>query len=122
MDYDHVSLRPHEIPQEWPDTPQKITQKMQWGDWNLANSGSKGLLVRSWKPGDRFKPSGMLGTKKLQDFFVDLKIPQHERHRIPIIINDKNLILGIGNLRVARNAGYLKKYLRITRINDSISN
>lgn len=122
IDYDLVALRAQEIPQEWSDKPQKIMEKTQWGDWNLANTGSKGLLVRSWKPGDRFKPSGMLGTKKLQDFFVDLKIPQHERHRIPIIINDRNLILGIGNLRVARNAGYLKKYLRITRIRGPISN
>ncbi|MCX6020425.1 MAG: tRNA lysidine(34) synthetase TilS, partial [Chloroflexi bacterium] len=33
------------------------------------------LLVRSWRPGDRMQPLGMTGTRKLQDLFIDAKIP-----------------------------------------------
>jgi tRNA(Ile)-lysidine synthase len=43
------------------------------------------LKVRTWLPGDRFKPLGLSGTKKLQDFFVDLKVPKRLRHATPII-------------------------------------
>src|SRR5207245_10021240 len=38
------------------------------------------LTVRNWRPGDWFCPSGMKGhRKKLQDFFVDQKIPRARR-------------------------------------------
>jgi len=53
------------------------------------------LLVRSWKAGDRFTPKGMTGSQKIQDFFVNKKIPREERHILPIIINDKNKIIWI---------------------------
>lgn len=43
------------------------------------------LTVRSWGAGDRFRPLGLQGGKKLQDFFTDLKIPKAERPRIPLL-------------------------------------
>jgi tRNA(Ile)-lysidine synthase len=43
------------------------------------------LVVRSRRPGDWFSPMGMGGTKKLQNFFVDEKIPKQERDRIPLL-------------------------------------
>jgi tRNA(Ile)-lysidine synthase len=101
------------------DQPEPITENTRWGDWSLQNLGAKGLFVRSWKPGDRLKPAGMKGSKKLQDLFTDLKIPKTERHRTPIITDSEKRILAVGNLRVARNAGYLKKYLKIEKINHS---
>lgn len=50
-----------------------------------ANEIADPLVLRPRRPGDRFRPLGMEGTKKLQDFFVDSKIPRRERDRIPII-------------------------------------
>ncbi len=44
------------------------------------------LIVRFPRPGDRFIPFGMQGTKKLSDFFTDQKIPRFERHSIPVIV------------------------------------
>ena len=43
------------------------------------------LLARSWKPGDRMRPLGLKGTKKLQDIFSDGKVPPTLRHRLPVI-------------------------------------
>ena len=43
------------------------------------------LVVRSREPGDRLTPYGMNGTKKVQDIFVDEKIPEHLRDTIPIV-------------------------------------
>ncbi len=43
------------------------------------------VLVRTRKPGDRFQPAGMTGRRKLQDFFVDSKVPRHWRDRIPLL-------------------------------------
>ena len=43
------------------------------------------LTVRNWRPGDTFRPLGLGGHKKLQDFFVDRKIDRDERRVIPIV-------------------------------------
>lgn len=48
------------------------------------------LVIRSRKDGDRFNPYGMMGTKKLKDIFIDLKIRKDLRDNIPLVlINDK---------------------------------
>ncbi len=43
------------------------------------------LSVRAWRPGDRVRPLGMAGTRKVQDLFVDRKIPRDARRRVPIV-------------------------------------
>jgi len=46
-------------------------------------SGSISLRYR--KDGDKFTPLGMLGNKKINDLFIDLKIPKAQRNEIPLI-------------------------------------
>jgi tRNA(Ile)-lysidine synthase len=50
------------------------------------------LIVRNWMPGDRIIPFGMTGHKKLQDLFVDMKIPRQERIRIPVITDSEKIV------------------------------
>lgn len=49
------------------------------------------FTVRSRRPGDFFYPSGFGKRKKLQDFFVDEKIPKDERDCIPIFTKDNDI-------------------------------
>jgi len=44
-----------------------------------------GLTIRRQRPGDRLRPLGLGGEKKLQDIFVDAKLPARERDGIPIV-------------------------------------
>lgn len=50
------------------------------------------LTVRRRKPGDRIKPLGMAGTKKLKDLYIDRKIPQEERDNIPVVCSGEEII------------------------------
>ncbi|MBI3603200.1 MAG: tRNA lysidine(34) synthetase TilS [Nitrospirae bacterium] len=51
------------------------------------------LVVRSWKPGDRFSPSGMQGrTKKLQDYFADIKLPRLDRAKVPLLATPEGIL------------------------------
>ncbi|MDI6893902.1 MAG: tRNA lysidine(34) synthetase TilS [Bacillota bacterium] len=54
------------------------------------------LLVRSWRPGDRFFPLGMESPKKLHDFFVDEKVPRVQRQRIPLVLSGDEIIWVVG--------------------------
>ena len=54
------------------------------------------LMLRAWRPGDRFRPFGLNGSKKLQDFFTDIKMPVHLRKRAPLLVNGKKILWVIG--------------------------
>jgi tRNA(Ile)-lysidine synthase len=54
------------------------------------------LCVRPWRPGDRFQPLGMSGTKKLQDFFVDAKVPRVWRDRVPLVVSTRGIAWVVG--------------------------
>jgi tRNA(Ile)-lysidine synthase len=43
------------------------------------------LTVRSRRRGDRFRPLGLAGEKKLQDYLVDAKVPRDERDGLPLV-------------------------------------
>lgn len=57
------------------------------------------LIVRSRRDGDWFSPAGMTGSKKLQDYFVDEKIPRHERDLVPVVTNAAGDIVWVGGYR-----------------------
>ncbi|WHZ30045.1 MAG: tRNA(Ile)-lysidine synthetase [Nitrospira sp.] len=62
-----------------------------------ADRVSLPLMVRNWLPGDRFHPAGMGGhSKKLQDFFTDLKIPVAARSRIPLVVAPEGILWIVG--------------------------
>lgn len=58
------------------------------------------LSVRSRRPGDRFRPPGLLGHKKLQDFLVDRKVARAERDRVPLVVDDRDRIVWVAGLAV----------------------
>lgn len=62
-----------------------------------ADRFTKELRVRTWQPGDTFLPLGLDGhSKKLQDFFSDMKLPRDERHRIPLIVAPEGILWVVG--------------------------
>jgi tRNA(Ile)-lysidine synthase len=54
------------------------------------------LAVRNMRPGDRFRPLGMDGAKKLSDFFIDLKVPRHLRSYVPLVVDRDGVVLVAG--------------------------
>lgn len=43
------------------------------------------LNCRRWRPGDRFRPLGMQGFRKLSDFFVDEKLDREQKARQVVV-------------------------------------
>lgn len=56
----------------------------------------EGLVVRQRLQGDSFHPLGAAGTRKLQDFLVDEKIPRWARDRVPILVCGNRILWVIG--------------------------
>lgn len=55
-----------------------------------------GLKLRNRQDGDRFIPYGMKGSKKLKDFFIDSKVSRDQRDRVPLIVDDQDIIWLVG--------------------------
>lgn len=54
------------------------------------------LAIRTRREGDRMKPFGMQGSKKLHDIFIDEKISLLERDRWPLLCDDEGILWIIG--------------------------
>ena len=54
------------------------------------------ITVRRRREGDRFTPLGMSGSKKLQDFLTDAKVPRTHRDSIPIVLSGDQIIWLVG--------------------------
>lgn len=75
----------------------------------------KKLLLRNRREGDRFKPFGLRGTKKLSDFFIDRKIPRRLRDRVPLLVEGEDIlwVVGIRRADKARITEDTKKILEV---------
>ena len=69
---------------------------------------TEGCVLRTRRPGDRIRPFGMDGSRKLQDYLTDRKIEEIWRDEIPLLCrgNEVLLVAGVGAGGVpAWNAG-----------------
>jgi tRNA(Ile)-lysidine synthase len=51
-------------------------------EWFDADRVGAGVSLRHWRRGDRFHPIGMGGPVKLQDWFVNRKVPAARRRQL----------------------------------------
>lgn len=51
----------------------------------LGMPGDRVLQVRRWRPGDRYRPLGAPGSRKLQDLFTDRGISRSRRRQLPVV-------------------------------------
>lgn len=60
---------------------------VRFGPWRI-DSDLPGLKVRTWRPGDRLAGR----RKKVQDVFVDAKIPRSRRHDWPLVVRGDEVV------------------------------
>jgi tRNA(Ile)-lysidine synthase len=113
-------------------------RRIQSETFDAAKVGSE-VLLRHWRPGDRFQPSGFLRSSKLQDLFVNLHIPKTTRRRLVVAATASGEIFWVEGLRIAegfkldkssrrglkwawrRTAAYGKGRLRPARAHGSLA-
>ena len=61
--------------------------RCDWGGWRIE-AELPGLKVRGWRPGDRLAGR----SKKIQDVFVDAKIPRSDREGWPLVVRGDEVV------------------------------
>jgi len=69
------------------DTPVALDGPVTWGPWTLTAT-RPGLRVRGWRAGDRLASR----RKKVQDLFVDAKVPRSEREAWPLVVRGDEVV------------------------------
>ena len=80
-----------------------VPGRVRFGDWEVeASLGGGGdvavsglgstATVRAWRQGDRMRPTGLGGTKTLQDLFTDRKVPRALRRTLPIVESSGEIV------------------------------
>jgi tRNA(Ile)-lysidine synthase len=135
--YDEVSLAhgragPEPAP---PPAPLAVPGRVLWGDvWVSAapvdrfrapditreafvdaRSLSGEVEVRGPRSGDRMRPLGSSGTRKLQDILVDLRVPAEARARIPLVARGGRVLWVCGML-VAEEGRITRETTDIVRL------
>ncbi len=57
----------------------RVPRNLEGGEVFDGDRVGRQVILRHWQPGDRFRPLGLRGSAKLQDLFVNLKVPSAER-------------------------------------------
>ncbi len=70
--------------------------------FDLAEIATTGLSVRNFIPGDRVRPIGMNGTRKVKDVLIDSKVARERRARVPIVVAADEIVWIPGVVRSRR--------------------
>jgi tRNA(Ile)-lysidine synthase len=65
----------------------RLEGRVTFGPWRIEGA-QPGLAVRTRRPGDRLAGR----TKKIQDVFVDAKIPRRERDEWPLVVSGDEVV------------------------------
>jgi len=68
-------------------SPVALAGEIRWGAWRIS-SEETGLRVRAWRPGDHLAGR----RKKVQDVFVDAKVPRSERDAWPLVVRGDEVV------------------------------
>jgi tRNA(Ile)-lysidine synthase len=68
-------------------TPVALEGEVRWGPWRIR-ADEPGLKVRGWRAGDRLAGR----RKKIQDVFVDAKVPRSERESWPLVVRGDEVV------------------------------
>jgi tRNA(Ile)-lysidine synthase len=67
--------------------PVELAGEVRWGEW-VIRSELPGLRVRGWRPGDRLAGR----SRKIQDVFVDAKVPRSQREAWPLVVRGDEVV------------------------------
>jgi len=88
VDLGHGRMAVREYENVWLErSPVRLDREVRWGRWTLRPR-REGLFVRGWRAGDRLADRNL----KVQDLFVDAKVPRSEREAWPLVVRGDDVV------------------------------
>ncbi len=100
-----------ELLTEWPKV-EEMDALSQYVDWDLLYFP---LKLRNWENGDKIKPLGMKGSKKVSDVLTDNKVPISAKKKTLVIKSGSTIVSVVGQL-ISNDYRITDKTKRVLRI------
>jgi tRNA(Ile)-lysidine synthetase-like protein len=81
-----------------PGPSDDLTEDRAWA-WFDGDALGWPLKARPSRPGDRMRPRGGRGSRKLSDLLIDAKIPRTARAALPVVTDGDGTVLFVPGLR-----------------------
>jgi tRNA(Ile)-lysidine synthase len=119
-----IALREETVadPTSGRDDPQDPGQDSKQWVWFDGDRLSWPLSVRYRRSGDRMRPRGGAGSKKLSDLLIDAKVPRLDRASLPVVTDADGELLYVPGLRPARSAqpsGLTRRWIGLAALSIS---
>lgn len=92
-----------------PHTPRATVRRVNHRERFDADKVGLRVVLRHWRRGDRFQPSGMAQPVKLQDLFTNAKIPARQRHGLLVAEAADGRLFWVEGLRISESFKLGKK-------------
>ena len=90
---------------QWSFTPRsKLPKKSAFTEYFDAAAVGDQITLRHWQAGDRFQPIGLKHAVKLQDWFVNQKVPRAQRHKLVVATTTDREIFWVEGQRIGECA------------------
>lgn len=104
------------------DQPEELTPKGPTVVYFSKTAAPLPWHLRRPRPGDHFQPFGMQGkSKKLQDFFTDIKLPRSAREEQWLLCDSRDTILWVVGLRMSETGRVKatdKQVIKVALVNN----
>ncbi len=74
------------------------------------------LVLRARRSGDRMRPRGGRGSRKLADLLIDAKVPRARRDTLPVLTTADDIVLFVPGLRPAEEGRPTARTTRFLRV------
>ena len=102
--------------------PDDLTNHPATYDYFDFDAFPRHAVLRTRRPGDRFRPLGMCGSRTLREYFIDRKVPRAVRDRTPLCAEGDRIVwvagMGVGDaVRVRQET--TKRVLKLEIIEEN---
>lgn len=94
----------------------KLISKDPWVATLDADKLQQPLSLRHPKPGDRFIPYGMCGSKLVSDYLTDVKLSRYEKEQTWLLVTPTDEIVWVAGHRTAAPYAITPRTTRIARV------
>jgi len=74
------------------------------------------LRIRNWREGDRFKPYGLKGSKKVSDYLINLKLSITEKNKVLVLEDVEGEIIWVVGFRLAQKCSLTDQTTQVLKL------
>jgi tRNA(Ile)-lysidine synthase len=78
---------------DWPSTARETKEANEVLDFDTLRPP---LVIRNWRPGDAYRPTGRKTSRKLKELLLEMRVPAERRTGWPVLLSGGEIVWAMG--------------------------